>query len=206
MRVSDGFHETPAVSGRFTAVGSPPLMHILSPGKGKRIPADANLDLAGQAFDDTEHTVKGSKLRWLDGKRVIARGADPSVLGLRPGRHVIRLVATDSRGRIGSTTVGVVVTAVRPALLGFKPPRRLSPTARRLALRVAATVDSTLRSGAKAYRVGRKARTIVLPVRPGRKSLVLRLRLSSGGLASSILVTIPRAGTTNARVAGSLRG
>src|SRR4051794_28174502 len=66
--------------------------------------------------------------------------ADP----LAPGRHTVRLVATDGSGRHASAHVRVSVTAVTPQPLSIAAPAKLDPAATTLSLRVAAATACRL--------------------------------------------------------------
>lgn len=118
--VEDGFNQTMAVSGRFTALGAPPMVAILSPGGGNQIVANASLYLSGEGFDDANRPLPGGRLSWYDGKRRLGGGLQISVSGMAPGKHSISLVGRDAQGRVGEASVSVLVLPVQTI-------RRLAP-------------------------------------------------------------------------------
>ncbi len=192
VRVSDGFNEAAAVSGRFTAPGGPPVPRILFPGPGTRLRADGTLVLAGEAWSaDGRRKLDGRSLRWSLGGRRIGAGASARVTGLRPGRQTITLAVRD-RGREARRRVTVRVQAVRPAFVLLRLPARLPRGARTAALRVATNAPATLAVGARRFAVGRAARTVRVPVPTGAGAARLVLGLRAGRLRSTATVTVPR--------------
>ena len=191
VRVHDGFHTAEVVSGPLTAVGAPPEVRVLA--GPREIPADAPLLLSGQAFDPAGDPITGRRLAWFDGKRRLGTGAQVTATGLPAGRRTIRLVATVGKTR-GQATVRVRVLAVKPRFRVLAAPRRLARSARAVVLRVASTVAARLSVGGLRRSVGLRTVRLVVPVRPGRSPLVLRLRLSAGGRSTTVVVRIPRRG------------
>jgi len=199
LRVSDGFDETVVVSRRFVAVGRRPAVSITSPMRGERLTSATRLYLSGEAWDDAPRRITGGRLAWYDGRRRIARGPQASVAGLRPGRHVIRLVARDRLGRRGSARVVVRVAGARPALIVRGAPRAVAKNARRVRLRLASTVPARLRLSGKnvirsRHKLGRRARRVTVRVRPGTADLVVRAVLRASGRRGKATITIPRGG------------
>ncbi|MBA2357110.1 MAG: hypothetical protein H0V84_01610 [Actinobacteria bacterium] len=192
IRVSDGFNETVAVTGPFRSLGAPPEARILAPRPGTRVTAGALLVLEGVAFDDAGRRLSGGRLRWLDGRRVLGRGDRLNAPVLTPGRRRIVLEATDALGRRSRSTVTVRVAAVKPLFRVLEAPARLSRRARRVSLRVAATVPATLTIAGRRFPVGLRVRSLALPIRPGRSPLRLSLRLVSGGKVTTARLTILR--------------
>jgi hypothetical protein len=196
LRVSDGFDETLAISRRYRAVGRPPTATITSPTLGERLTNASRIYLSGEAWDDSPRQLTGKRLAWYDGRRRIARGAQASVGGLRPGRHVIRLVARDRLARRGSDRVVIRVGAIRPALIVRGAPT-LREGSRRLRLRLAATVPSRLTIKGRGvvrsrHRLGRRARPIVVRTRPRKEDLTIRAVLRAGGRRGNATITVPR--------------
>jgi hypothetical protein len=193
IRINDGFNETAKVSARFISRGSPPRVHIFSPVNHMRMMDSGALFLSGTAADDTGHLLKGRALKWYVGRKLIAFGPTASYFGLGPGRHVIKLIATDHFGRHGVASAVVGLGAARAGFLVLKAPRSISRKARRVTLTVAATLaHATLIVGRQHFTVGRRPSRVRVKIRPGRKSLVLTLRLRAGGPVSSQSVTIKR--------------
>ncbi len=192
VRVRDTLDETAAVSGRIRIDGNPPAVRILLPRRGASIPADAVLSARGQAEDDGARALVGRSLRWFANGRLVGRGPAVSLRGLPAGRVLLRLVARDRQGRVGSATVRVLVRAVTPRFALFDRPRRLARGATRLRLRVATNVAATLTVRGQRFRVGPAAKRVVVRVPRGRGALVLKLRLRAGAKASTATVTIAR--------------
>jgi hypothetical protein len=192
IRVNDGFNETVTTSIRFTALGAPPVVRILSPSPGTRVMDDASLYLSGQAFDDASRPLTGTRLRWFAGSRLIGTGEQISPSGLPPGMQRIRLLARDARGRTASASLVIAVHGARPLFLLLHAPRHLSAHAPSLRLRVASSLPATLTAAGQRFAVGRKARAISVRVRPGGHTLRLNLRLTAYGQATLAKLTISR--------------
>jgi hypothetical protein len=192
IRINDGFNETAKVSGRFTSLGAAPSVHIFSPMPGTRSSVAGTLFLEAIAFDDANHMLTGHALRWYVGRRMIAFGSPASYFGLGPGSHVIRLVATDRFGRHTTATVTIGLMGARTGFLLLKAPKQISRKARRVTLNVAALASSTLTVNGHSFTVGRRPSMVPLKIKPGRAPLVLTLRLTAGGPASTQVITINR--------------
>jgi hypothetical protein len=192
LRVSDGFNQSVALSKVFIAVGRPPVVRISSPAPSQHVMADAQLYLEGSAYDDTGKLLRGKRLQWFAGLRRLGQGSPVSVTGLPAGRQLIRLVATDARGRRASASVRARIVAVAPLLLAVKAPAKLSPKARRLVLRLSTTIPAHLTAAGKRFDVDRKLKRIVLPVHAGTQALRLRLRLVAAGRATHVTLVIRR--------------
>jgi len=199
LRVGDGFDEARALSPRLVAVGRPPRVRIISPVRGAQLASAGRLALVASASDDRSDPIGPRRVRWLDGRRVILRGARGSVAGLRPGLHRLTALATDRRGRTGRATVTVRVRAVAPRLIASKVPERIAAKARVLRLRLAATERAALTaSGASLRGSGRlgtlssRPRAVTIAIRPGSAPLSLVLRVRAHGRSSAIRLTLPR--------------
>jgi len=196
LRVNDGFNDATAVSAEFTAPGRPPSATIVSPSPATSVLDSSSVYLEGSATDDRLRPIAGSRLAWYAAGRKLGIGPAPSVL-LPAGRDRVTLVATDSLGRRGSASVFVRVMPTRPAFLRLDAPTRVSPAARHLTLVVAASLRSRLAiSGAGVvgarYDVGPVPRSLRVALRPGQRSLGLRLVLSAGGRSTALVVPIAR--------------
>ena len=185
VTVNDGFTEAEAVSGRLVLPGTPPRVRIVSPGKRSAVAAGSALYLSGEAYDDSGAPLTGRRLTWSERRTVLGRGAQISTSALRPGRHRITLRAVDKIGRAKSTTTTVTVRGERPQFLTLDAPASLGARARSFRLRVASSAPGTLTVARRSFRVGRRVRTVKIPVKPGSGPLTLRLRLSAGGSATS---------------------
>ena len=191
VRVDDGFNETIATSGTFTVDGVPPVVTISEPINRQRVRADAPLTLRGEATGAGGAPLSAKGLRWYDGRKLIGRGGALFVESFLPGTHRIRLTATQG-GRVGTATAVLRVTGVKPAFLRLDAPATLAPAARTVKLSVASSVASTLQIGGKRFTVGRKAKSIMVAVRPGATPLKLILKLRAGRQSASQTLTIPR--------------
>jgi hypothetical protein len=190
VRVSDGFNEGRAVSGRFTAVGSPPQVTITSPPRGLRVATDSVVSVAGQAYDDRHNRVSPHRLVWFEGSRRVGRGSQLMLRGFAAGRLHLRLVVRDPRGRTGTAEVTIRVRPAVPQILSLVTPRELTSSARTVRLRIAATEPCRLAVSGKHVRLTTKPRTVKVRVRPGTSALILKL--SAGRLHSSTKVLLTR--------------
>ncbi|MEA2427070.1 MAG: large repetitive protein, partial [Thermoleophilaceae bacterium] len=162
---NDGFNETAVTSARFRALGRPPTVRITSPSSGERIADDAPAHLSGQAFDDAFQQLGGRHMQWFSHGRRLGSGASINPVGLRPGRNRITLVARDALGRLARASVTVRVLAVPPQFLRVQAPPRVGTATKRVTLKVAASMPSTLRVGKARFAVGRKARAVRIRIR-----------------------------------------
>jgi hypothetical protein len=187
----DGFERAVAVSPRFSVATRPPSVHITSPGTGAAVPADGTLYLAGQAYDERRRPLPDARFRWYVGRRLVGRGRAVGATGLPPGTRTVRLVVRD-RGSTATASVRVRILRVTPRLLDLRVPRRLAPSARQLALRARASVPATARIGRRSFRLGTRARRMVVPIAPARRPLVLSIRLQGGGGRATVPIRLAR--------------
>lgn len=198
VTVNDGFRATSARSVPFRSPGAAPDASIVSPPNGLRQPDDAPLVLSGQAFDDAGKMLAGSRLRWLSGRRLLGVGRNVGAIGLQPGRRRITLVARDRFGRVGRASVTVAITGARPLFLILKAPGSVKRRATVVPFRVASSLPGRLIvsgshvRGSQRFQVGRRARAVAVRVGRGTGRLTLRLRLTSGRLATTRNVLIRR--------------
>jgi hypothetical protein len=190
VRIDDGFHEAIATSKPFVVVPPPPLVRIVDPAGKVTIPADAPLELRGEAVGP-RGPLPAKRLRWLDGRRKLGTGDARTVAGLSPGRHRLVLEASQG-GAVGRAELAVRVTAVEPAFLRLDAPPTVGGKAKQVSLRVASTVRAKLRAAGRSYAVSPRARKVKLPAR-GKQAVVLNLTLKAGKLATHQKLTIPRA-------------
>ncbi len=190
--ISDGFNVTRVVSGRLRAIGTPPVVTILSLKPGQHIDADASTLLRGNAFDDAFTLLTGKRLTWFAGRRRVGTGAMASVTGLAPGRVTIRLQARDRHGRIGSAQVVVRVTGVRPFFTTLTAPSSLSRRARSVRIRVATNIAATLQFGKRRFAVSPRARNVTLSIKRGSGTLRLTLKLSEHRQSASQTLALAR--------------
>lgn len=192
VRVQDDFHEALATSRRFRSRGAPPASKITAPLKGTSLVAGASLSLAGEAYGSAGNALRGRRLVWRDGRRVIGRGERITVTGVGPGKHRISLTARERGGPAGKAKLVVRVAAAVPQFTVLEAPKRISRKARRLKLRAATSFASTLKVGKKRFSLGRKARTVSVRVKPGRGLLALELKLAAGKKRASEIVLVAR--------------
>lgn len=192
VTVNDGFRATSATSKAFRSPGARPEVRIISPLAGAAQPVDAALVLRGEAFDDRGRPITGRRLVWRAGRRVLGRGESTSALGLPPGARRIVLVARDAAGRKGRASVRLRMKGASPILLQLKAPKAISRKARRLTLKVAASLPSRLTVRGQRFKVGRKARNVRVRVPRGRKALKLKATLNAGGRRSVTPLVVKR--------------
>jgi Divergent InlB B-repeat domain len=192
VTVSDGFNESSALSGIFTAVARKPTVRIVSPRRLQRFPGDTTLYLEGEAYDDRGTILRGKRLTWFDGTRRLGPGDRLRASGLRPGLRILRLRADDGRGGVANTFVRVRIVATRPHLLSLNAPAFVKRSARTVGLRIATTVPSKLQVGHQTFAVGPKAKAISVRVTPGRTRLELPLKLTAGSRSNTVTLVIRR--------------
>jgi hypothetical protein len=127
----------------------------------------------------------------MAGRQTLGHGAQLTAT-IPAGTRAIRLLATDADARTGSASVAVHVPASTPFFTRLVAPRRVSPRARKVTLVAAATQPATVRVAGRRYAVGRAARRLVVPIRPGRTTLTLRLTLVSADKSLRQTVTVRR--------------
>jgi PKD domain len=193
VRINDGFNEATVSSGRLQAVGSAPAVTITSPAGGQRVQSDASVYLRGYAFDDAFNVVPTQRLGWFLGRRRLGTGASVSAVDLPPGRDRLRLVASDGHRRSASASVTVTVVAARPFFVTLQVPVRISRGARAVRLMVATNGPATLIAGGRRFAVGRRPRTISVPLRgKGGAIATMALKLVSHRLMSTQTLVLAR--------------
>jgi hypothetical protein len=111
VRVHDGFNDGDAVSERFSAVGVPPTVRILSPVDGQQLMQDATLYLSGEAYDETLTRLGANQLVWSVDGAPAGTGPRISISGLQAGSHRLQLMGTDAQGRTGTAEIRIDTTA-----------------------------------------------------------------------------------------------
>ncbi len=194
VRVSDGFDQAAAMSKPFSVAGRPPVVAIDAPTAGATLPASVPLPLVGSATDDGFAPV--GDLRWTVDGHAAGTGSRATADPLAPGRHTVRLVATDGSGRHASARVRVTVTAVTPQPLSIAAPAKLDPKATTLTLTAAAATPCrlTVTGGTTTVTVDltRAAAPVAVPVKPGTAGLKLTLTFRAGKSGTRDVVTIAR--------------
>jgi hypothetical protein len=193
VRVNDGFNESDAVSGRFTALGAPPQVTIQTVlASGTRVAGDARLQLDGQAFDQRLRALSGRSLKWYDGPFVLGTGSALSAGPLPAGANHIRLVASDPGGRSATATLTAIVSPVKLPFLKLRIPQHASPGARHLTFRAAASVPATLTIDRHHFTLGKRAKKFSLPIGRGRRRLLLQITVAAGGINVPFAVNVTR--------------
>lgn len=192
VRVSNGFTDSTTTSGRFSALGSPPTVRITSPGRNERMTDDAPLYLSGIAFDDALAQLHGRRLRWYADRQLLGTGEKITATGIPPGTRRIRLVARDSNGRAAEAFVPIAIRGSKPLFIALGSPKKLSRRGRGLTLRAASDIPATLTIGRAHFPVNSMTRSIKQRVRPGKGTLVLRLRLTSHGKSTTLALRMTR--------------
>ena len=190
VRVSDGFNRVEAVSGAFSAAGTPPQPRIVVPARGEGLQAGTAL-LVGSARDELGRRLRGRSLTWFAGRRRLGTG-ERLRRPLPAGTITLRLVARDRGGKSAAVTRRVRVAPPALLLTRLEAPERVRAGARSVRIRIGATTAAVLRAGGRSIRVGTRARrvTVPLPARPRSGVLTIRLRVTSPGrrLSRTILV------------------
>jgi hypothetical protein len=106
VRANDGFDETIAVSDPIVVTGRRPTVRIRTPDPGVSFPSEGGIYVHATATDDGFRDL-ASAIEWFDGRRRVATGTPALLEGLRPGRHKLRAVVRDARGRKGSATAKI---------------------------------------------------------------------------------------------------
>jgi hypothetical protein len=147
---------------------------------------------AGFAFDDTDTQLKGKRLTWSWAGYTIGHGRTVGAVGLLAGRHRLTLTARDSSGRKATSSVLVRLLAVQPSFKKVKAPKKVSRKARRVTLKVAASVDVPLKIGKQRFTLRRGLTTVKVGVKPGRSKLTFNLVIGSGKLTAKRTVRVAR--------------
>jgi hypothetical protein len=193
VRISDGFNETDAVSGVFSAAGAPPEVAIETTFSPRMpIAGDAQVQLAGQAVDQAEQKLSGRQLRWFDGTFPLGHGAELSAGPLPAGVNHLRLLARDPAGRKAAATLTVHVSAVQLPFLHLTIPHHASGVTRKLTLHGSSSVPATVTIGGHRLHLGRTSKTFSVPIGAGRSPLLLQVSVEAGGLKTPYAVRITR--------------
>jgi len=189
--VSDGFRETTATGGTFAIAGKPPAVQITEPVRGTVVPANAAIRLEGGAIDDRGRALRGARLVWRAGRRVLGRG-ETVTAPLPAGTRRVTLTATDRNGRRARATVAVRTKAARPYFLRLRVAGRAPRSGGTVAVVVASTQPGTVRAGGRTTRVGVRPRTIRVRVRAGRAPARVTVTLRAGGRSTTSTLLVRR--------------
>ena len=114
VRVSDGFSWKSAIVAGLRMAGTAPTISIQGPIlSGGSLTAGTTTRLTATARDDANRALQGRSIRWLAGGKRIATGTRLALTPLKPGRHTITAVATDSTGRTARATYTLTILPLR---------------------------------------------------------------------------------------------
>ena len=135
-------------------------------------------------------------LRWRSGGLIVARGERATIHAALLARKLV-LEATDYRGRIGRASATLVIRRPKPLFLRLavgtpEAPGAGAPPARRLQSCRRCVRISGKRVDADIAQVSARTRMVRVPVQPGRRTLKLRLLLTSHGKATTVALRVPR--------------
>jgi hypothetical protein len=190
IRLSDGFDEVAATSGRLRSNGALPRAHILDAPRLAQLASDASISLRGTAQDDQGRVLPGLAMRWYLGARLLGSGQELDAIQLPPGRDRVTLEARDGLGRVGRTEMQLDVVAVAPAIVALRAPQRIGGTARKLTVSISTRADTILSIGWQRWRLGPVIRRIVVDVAPGDGPVQLPLRLTTPGSKKAITMVL----------------
>ena len=183
VTVNDGFNEARRRSRAFRADGTAPTARIIAPQRTAQLHPGARSLLLGSAFDDHARRLRGRALTWFAGRKRLGSGEQLTVR-LPAGRYRLRLVARDRDGRAGVAALKVRVRRdpLRITRIGYKA--RVSRRTRKLAVTIRTSAPATLRARGRRFRLGARARRVVLPLPRRPAAGVLRIPVTlvaSGG-------------------------
>lgn len=111
VTASDGLVSAAAVSdGAFRVPDRAPVVTIIAPADGVRVPPRSVINLTGAAYDQTGAVLTDDALRWTVDGTAWSAGSYVSVEHLAYGVHVVQLTATDGQGRSGAAQIRIRVT------------------------------------------------------------------------------------------------
>lgn len=181
VRVSDGFNQSDAVSGVFTAAGAPPQVEIVTRfAPGMRPSPLANLQLSGVAIDQADISLGGTRLHWYDGAVPLGTGTTIQTGPLPPGRNPIKLVARDPSGRTAAARMTIVIARLPLPYLTIRLPSGLSTQAKTLTFRADATIPATLQVGKHRFQLGDTLARERIHITPGTTDVWLHMVLIAG--------------------------
>jgi len=118
--VSDGTNTASSIAGPFSVADKAPRAFVLTSEQELEIDENTPLTLQGIATDFEDGPLSGGSLSWeSDISGVLEFGSSLQTAQLSPGFHNITLKAVDSKGNVGTDTVGVSVLAAIPPLESF---------------------------------------------------------------------------------------
>lgn len=111
ITATDGVRTVSAQSGTFQVAVKAPEIEILEPDADEKFPAGQELVFDAQIFDEQDDAVIApAQLKWTsDVAGELGSGARIYTQKLKPGPHVVTLIATNSKGVSSTATVRVTV-------------------------------------------------------------------------------------------------
>jgi hypothetical protein len=106
--VSDGLRQSTAMSGRLRVTGAAPAVTLVTKGT-LRTTRNAPVVLSAYAFDGAGASLRGARLRWMEGRKALGQGETITLRYAKKGTHLINFVATDRSGLKTTRTLRVVV-------------------------------------------------------------------------------------------------
>src|SRR5262249_22991143 len=89
---------------------------IVAPASGDRVPSGRPVLLRGSAFDMQDGALEGAELRWTSDVNGDLGSGTLLDATLAPGRHILKLRATNSWGLTASAQAMIFVTTIKPAV------------------------------------------------------------------------------------------
>jgi V8-like Glu-specific endopeptidase len=121
---SAGLQSTQVESNPFGVVDKPPEVNISEPLDGAAFSERDAVGLSGRGLDADDGILPGDSLEWSSDKDGELGMGNTLLLppgSLRPGKHVITLVGTDSHGRTASASIAIVIRAAPTVKLMAEP-------------------------------------------------------------------------------------
>jgi hypothetical protein len=176
--VTDGFTHGSAVSAPFRAAGQPPTVRIVQP---EEVQQAGPALLIGSAIDQRGKRLSGRSLTWFAGRKRLGTGQQLRAT-LPSGKVALRLRARDAKGQVGVASRRLRIAPVPLRLTALRAPTRVAHGAKRVGIRMSASIPATVRVLGRRYKVGPRARTlrIALPAKPRSGVLPLRLQVTAG--------------------------
>jgi hypothetical protein len=193
VRVNDGFNESAVISARFTSVGAPPVVTILSRfSPTVPISPSARPELTGEAIDQAAQRLPGRDLEWYDGATPLGHGAQISPGPLPAGVNHIHLVAHDAAGRASAATILITVSPLDLKFLRLGFPRRVSPYASELRFGGVSAIPVLLKLNTHTFKLVSHPSILTLPIPHGRAALILHITIELDGIKTPAAVQVAR--------------
>jgi hypothetical protein len=101
-------------NGTFIVPPKIPVAHIIAPYDKSTFSGLQTIVFTGDAFDLEDGTLDGKALKWRsDQQGILGYGHSISATSLKLGLHTITLTAIDSNGKVGNTSIKILITPER---------------------------------------------------------------------------------------------